>query len=128
MRSRAHRRARDPATRYRWGGGMTVQDDYAHPDAPDPVLDDGIVLELARRTVPRAQAVTGVDESGGEARVYLIDDGFVLKVQRPHRVRPRTSLEREALFLRQLAADPGICVPRVLGYGQAGSRIEYLCL
>ena len=105
-----------------------MHDQYLQPDAPDPVLDDRTVLELARRVVPEAQAVTGVDESGGEARVYLIDDGIVLKVQRPHRVRPRTSLEREAVFLRRLATDTRIAVPRVLGYGRAGSHIEYLCL
>ncbi|HMA37034.1 MAG TPA: aminoglycoside phosphotransferase family protein [Chloroflexia bacterium] len=105
-----------------------MQDDYRQPDAPDPVLDESTVLALVREAVPAAQAVTRVDESGGEARVYVIDDQVILKVQRPPRVRPRTSLEKEAFFLRQLAEDAAIPVPRVLGYGQAGGSVEYLCL
>lgn len=103
------------------------RDHYLQSDAPDPVLDDTTVLGLVRPYVPHAHAVTAVDESGGEARTYRIDDGIILKTQRPHRLRPRTSLEREVVFLRHLAAFPGIPVPRVLGYGREGA-IEYTCM
>jgi hygromycin-B 7''-O-kinase len=103
------------------------KDVYLQPDAPDPVLTDAVVLGLVGRHVPDADAVTGVDESGGEARSYLIDDGLVLKTQRPHRLRPRTSLAKEAAFLRHLATVPAIPVPRVLGYGQT-EYVEYLCM
>jgi hygromycin-B 7''-O-kinase len=105
-----------------------MNDIYLQPDAPDAVLDDETVLELARRHVPEARAVKGIDESGGEARTYAIDDDLVLKVQRPHRLRPRTSLEKEVFFLNQLAADSSIRVPRVLGYGREGSTLEYICM
>lgn len=67
-----------------------------------------------------------MDESGGEARSYLLDDGTIFKTQRPHRVRARTSLEKAAFFMRQLEAVPGVSVPRVLGYGREGA-IEYIC-
>src|SRR5690349_6886851 len=103
------------------------KDVYLQPDAPDPVLTDTVVLGLVGRHVRNARAVTAVDESGGEARSYLIDDGLVLKTQRPHRLRPRTSLAKEAAFLRHLAAFQAIPVPRVLGYGHAND-IEYLCM
>jgi hygromycin-B 7''-O-kinase len=102
-------------------------DVYLQPDAPDPVLTDAVVLGLVQRYMPDAHAVTGVDESGGEARSYLVDDGLILKTQRPHRLRPRTSLAKEAAFLDHLAAFPAIPVPRVLGYGHA-EDIEYLCM
>jgi aminoglycoside phosphotransferase len=103
---------------------MLPSDIYGQPDAPDPVLDEATVLDLARRHVPHCSAVTGVDESGGEARVYMIDDGLILKVQRPHQLRAKTSLEKEAFFLRQIAEHPDIVVPEVLGYDRDGS-IEY---
>jgi hygromycin-B 7''-O-kinase len=103
------------------------KDVYLQPDVPDPLLGDALVLALVRRHVPEAQAVTGVDESGGEARTYAVDDQIILKTQRPHRLRPRTSLAKEATFLRHLAAVAAIPVPRVLGEGQDGP-IEYLCL
>ena len=70
-------------------------------DPRDPVLDFRRVLALARRHRPAAHAVTHVDETGGEARVYVIDEGFIFKTQRPHRIRPRTSLAKEALHLEQ---------------------------
>ena len=72
-------------------------------------------------------AVIRVDEFGGEARSYLIDDPIILNTQRSHRVRPRTSLEKYACFLDQLACDPEIIVPQKLGYGREGA-IEYLCM
>lgn len=97
-------------------------DVYLQPDANDPVLSADAVLGLARAHVVRAQAVTGVDESGGEARVYFVDHSVVVKTQRPHRVRPRTSLAKEARVLGYLAdALPGR-IPRVFGY----DRVEML--
>jgi hygromycin-B 7''-O-kinase len=101
------------------------EDTYSQPEAPDPVLEDDLVLSLVRRHVPDAKAVTGVDESGGEARSYTIDDSMILKVQRPQQLRPRTSLEKEVFFLRQLEQEPRVSVPRVLGYGREGRYIEY---
>src|SRR5690348_4147747 len=98
---------------------------YSQPDAPDPVLDDELVLSLVRRHVPDARAVVGIDESGGEARTHAIDEGIILKVQRPQQLRPLTSLEKEVFFLQQLERDPNISVPRVLGYGREGHTIEY---
>jgi len=106
---------------------MLPSDIYRQPNAPDPVLEERTVLDLARRHGVRGSAVTSVDETGGEARVYVLDDHLVLKVQRPHRRRPRTSLEKEAFFLHQLAAYPDIVVPHVLGYGRHDT-IEYLVM
>ena len=103
------------------------KDTYLQPDAPDPVLDAATVLALARRHIPEARAVREVDETGGEARTYAVDAGVIVKTQRPHRLRPRTSQAKEVFFLEQLARFPDIPVPRVLGYGRAGS-IEYTCL
>ena len=98
----------------------------AHPR--DPVLDSAVVLNLTRRHLASAKAVTGVDESGGEARTYAIDERFIFKTQRPHRVRPRTSLEKEVFHLEQLATDaPNVSVPRVLGYGREGD-LEYILM
>ena len=98
----------------------------AHPR--DPVLDPAVVLNLTRRHLQSASAVTGVDESGGEARTYAIDERFIFKTQRPHRVRPRTSLEKEVFHLQQLANDvPGVSVPRVLGYGREAD-LEYILM
>ena len=53
--------------------------------------------------------------------VAAAEGRLVVKTQRPHRRRVRTSLEREALFLRHLAALAGnpLPVPRVLGHGRA---------
>ncbi len=97
------------------------------PNPLDPVLSEKTVLSLARLHVPGATAVTAVDESGGEARAYMIDDDVVLNTQRPHRVRPRTSLEKYAFFLDQLTDHTEIVVPRKLGHGREGT-IEYLCM
>lgn len=101
------------------------EDTYSQPNALDPVLDDELVLSLVRRHVPDVQSVTSVDESGGEARTYAIDDNIILKVQRPQQLRPRTSLEKEVFFLQQLEQEPAIPVPRVLAYGREGRYIEY---
>src|SRR6266851_4090935 len=96
------------------------------PDSRDPVFDFRHVLALVRRHLPAAHAVTAVDEIGGEARAYVIDEGFIFKTQRPHRIRPRTSLAKETLHLRQLAKSaPEVCVPRVLDYGN-DDGIEYI--
>jgi aminoglycoside phosphotransferase len=100
---------------------------YSQPNAADPVLDERTVLDIVHRHGVRCSAVTSIDETGGEARVYGIDDNLVLKVQRPHRLRPRTSLEKEAFFLQQLAAYPDIVVPQVLGYGRH-DHIEYIVM
>jgi aminoglycoside phosphotransferase (APT) family kinase protein len=97
-------------------------------DPRDPVLDASTVLNLSRRHLPSATAVTDIDESGGEARTYAIDETFIFKTQRPHRVRPRTSLEKEVFHLQQLASRaPEVSVPRVLGYGHDGD-LEYILM
>src|SRR5688572_11782366 len=99
---------------------------YLQPDAPDPVLPEAEVLRCVRRFVPTAKAVTRVDESGGEARTYFVDEAIVLKVQRPQQVRVGTSLAREVFFLNQLAAAaPDLPVPRVLGYDRETNVLEY---
>jgi hygromycin-B 7''-O-kinase len=103
---------------------MLSSDIYSQPNAADPVLGERTVLDLVRRHGVSCAAVTSIDETGGEARVYGLDNNLVLKVQRPHRRRPRTSLEKEAFFLQQLAASPDIVVPQVLGYGRH-NNIEY---
>lgn len=106
---------------------MLPRDTYSQPAVADPVLDEQTVLALARRHVPNVSRVTAVDESGGEARAYALDDDVIFKTQRPHRLRPRTSLEKEVFFLNQLAKDPEISVPRVFGYRQE-KGIEYICM
>jgi aminoglycoside phosphotransferase (APT) family kinase protein len=108
-------------TRRKGGAHAIVHDVYLQPDAGDPVLQDSDVLDLVREFVPAARRVTGVDESGGEARAYAVDDGIIFKVQRPHRLRLSTSLEKEVFFLRQLEKYPSVSVPRVLGYVRRGS-------
>ncbi|MGI8551849.1 MAG: phosphotransferase family protein [Dehalococcoidia bacterium] len=110
---------------------MVFQDTYSQPDAPDLVLDDELVLSLVRRHAPEARTVTAVDESGGEARAYAVDEHLILKTQRPHRLRPRTSLAKEVRFLRNLASDERISAPRVLGYGKEQVKdgiVEYICM
>src|SRR6266446_1899554 len=109
------------------GGIMLPSDTYSQPNAADPVLEERTVLDIVRRHVVRCSAVTRIDETGGEARVYVLDDNLVLKVQRPHQLRPRTSLAKEAFFLQQLAAYPDIVVPHVLGYGRH-DNIEYIVM
>lgn len=101
-----------------------MKDIYLHPDAPDPVLPEEFVLRLARRHAPRAERVLEVDESGGEARTYAVDGSLIVKTQRPHRLRTRTSLHKEAFFLGQLRGLREISVPTVLGYGEEAG-VEY---
>lgn len=91
------------------------KDFYIQPDAADPVLDPDAVLAIVRLHAAGAKAVRAVDESGGEARTYAIDDGLILKVQRPQQLRARTSLDKERFLLEQLAGLEGVRVPRVLG-------------
>lgn len=95
---------------------MGRADVYSRPDAPDPVQPVEVVLELGHRHLPDAVRLDGsgeVDASGGEARVHLLgargpgpgrgDGGGVIKTQRPRRLRPRTSLAKEAALLTALA-------------------------
>jgi hygromycin-B 7''-O-kinase len=106
---------------------MVFADTYSQPDATDPVLSADRVLELARRHVAAVRQVTAIDESGGEARVYMCDDDLVFKTQRPQQLRPRTSLEKEALILDHVAAQAAVPIPRVLGYGREDD-VEYLLM
>lgn len=106
---------------------MVFADVYLQPGAPDPVLDEREVVRIARRHAPDAGPLLRVDESGGEARAYLLDGGVVVKAQRPHRLRPRTSLAKEQLVLGELHRLGDFPVPRPLGRGQVGGT-EYLCL
>lgn len=113
------------------GGVMGRRDVYLQPHAPDPVLSEQTVLELARSHVGRAEAVTAIDESGGEARVYVVDEAVVVKTQRPPRLRPRTSLAKEAALLRQLAGPLEAKVPALFGHGRVQApegMVEYLCM
>lgn len=100
---------------------------YFQRNAQDPVLDQSIVLEIVHQFVPDAKMVSSVDESGGEARTYVIDDNIILKVQRPQQLRSSTSLEKEVFFLNQIAKQTDASVPRVLGYGKKDS-IEYILM
>jgi aminoglycoside phosphotransferase (APT) family kinase protein len=93
----------------------------------DGPLDEDSVLEAVRRHAPHAGRLLAVDESGGEARAYLLDGGVVLKTQRPERRRAKTSLEKEAMILRELERQRVSRVPRTLGYGHV-EGVEYLCL
>ncbi len=106
---------------------MVFSDVYLQPEAPDPVLGEEVVVAAARRHVPEAGGLLEVDESGGEARAYFLEGGIVMKTQRPHRLRPRTSLRKEALFLAELERQGDFPVPRALGHGEMDG-IEYLCL
>ena len=106
-----------------------IKDIYYQRGAPDPVLEKEFVLDIVRQYVPGAKKVTDIDETGGEARTYAIDNNIILKVQRPQQLRLSTSLEREAFFLKQLAKydTDNISVPEVLGYGKRESA-EYTCM
>lgn len=106
---------------------MVFADTYLQPGAPDPVLSEEAVRAAASQHVGDVGRLLEVDESGGEARAYLLDGDVVVKTQRPHRLRPRTSLTKEALFLRELERAGEFPVPKVHGYGHV-EGIEYLCL
>lgn len=106
---------------------MVFADVYSHPEAPDPVLSEDAVVTAAAKHVRDPGPLVEVDESGGEARAYMLGSGVVVKTQRPHRLRPRTSLTKEALFLEELDRAGRFPVPKVLGYGHV-EGIEYLCL
>jgi aminoglycoside phosphotransferase (APT) family kinase protein len=106
---------------------MTFVDTYLQPEAPDPVLDEKAIMSAARRHLSSAGPLIEIDESGGEARAYVLEGDVVMKVQRPHRLRPRTSLAKEALFLGELDKAGSFPVPRVLGYGDV-EGFEYICL
>lgn len=106
---------------------MLPGDIYRQPNAADPVMDEQTVLNLVCRHGVCCSTITSIDETGGEARVYVLDDHLVLKIQRPNRRRPRTSLEKEAFFLHQLAAYPDIVVPHVLGCGRHDD-IDYIVM
>jgi Ser/Thr protein kinase RdoA (MazF antagonist) len=106
-------------------------DVYLQPDAKDPLLSPDTVLGIAAAHTGAASTLSAVDESGGEARAYLLDGGVVVKVQRPHRLRPRTSLAKEARLLQQLAGPLAGWVPEMLGYGRVAApegEVEYLVI
>jgi aminoglycoside phosphotransferase (APT) family kinase protein len=63
--------------------------------------------------------------------VYLVDGDVAVKTQRPHRLRPRTSLAKEARLLEHLAAPLAGQVPQLLGYGRASAaegEVEYVVM
>jgi len=93
-------------------------DRYLQPEAADPVLTPTQVRRLATPHLPAGvvDEPCVVDESGGEARAYLLGTNVVVKVQRPHRLRPRTSLAKEAALLAALAAVLRGRIPELFGY------------
>ena len=97
---------------------------YYQRGAADPILENGFVLDIVKQYVPGVKKVTDVDETGGEARTYAVDNNIILKVQRPQQLRNTTSLEREVFFLRQLENIDNVNVPTVLGYGKEDT-VEY---
>ncbi len=100
---------------------------YFQPNAKDPVLEEKIILEIVKKYDPTVDTVDFIDETGGEARAYSVNNKIILKVQRPHRLRDKTSLEREVVFLNHLKKYPEITVPLIYGYGKVG-EIEYTCM
>jgi hygromycin-B 7''-O-kinase len=118
---------------------MGRADVYSQPEAPDPVLPVALVRELARPHLPDDVQLDGgmeVDESGGEARVYLFDrsdaaNGVAVKTQRPHRLRPRTSLRKEAGLLAALAGLLPGRIPALYGYDRvdtAAGPVEFIVM
>jgi len=101
-----------------------ITDIYYQRGAPDPVLEKEFVMNIVRQYVPDAKKVTDIDETGGEARTYAVDNNIILKVQRPQQLRLSTSLEREAFFIKQLENIEGISVPTILGHGKQ-ETVEY---
>jgi aminoglycoside phosphotransferase (APT) family kinase protein len=112
---------------------MSRADVNKHPHATDPVLSQDIVRRLAGRFLADRTLTGGfeVDESGGEARVYLLGEDIVVKTQRPHRRRPSTSLRKEAEVLDLLASSLSDRIPRLHGYGTAETEmgaVEFLVM
>ncbi|MGK5112851.1 MULTISPECIES: phosphotransferase family protein [unclassified Geodermatophilus] len=118
---------------------MGRADVYSQPEAPDPVLPSELVRELAGPHLPSGVQLDGgmqVDESGGEARVYLFDrsdaaGGVVVKTQRPHRLRPRTSLRKEAALLEALTGPLAGRIPDLYGYDRvatADGPVEFIVM
>ena len=118
---------------------MGRADVYSQPEAPDPVLPVELVRELARPHLPYGVQLDGgmeVDESGGEARVYLFDGsdaagGVAVKTQRPHRLRPRTSLRKEAALLGALAGPLTGRILALYGYDRvdtAAGPVEFIVM
>lgn len=118
---------------------MGRADVYSQPHAPDPVLPTELVRELAAAHLPPGARLAdgmAVDESGGEARVYLFGradtaGGIAVKTQRPHRLRPRTSLAKEAALLAALAGPLAGRIPALYGYDvvdTAAGPVEFLVL
>jgi Ser/Thr protein kinase RdoA (MazF antagonist) len=110
---------------------MGRADVYLQPEAKDPVLSHLSVLKIAATHTDRGGAVLEVDESGGEARAYLLEGDVVVKTQRPHRLRPRTSLAKEAALLDYIAASLGGHVPHLFGRGHTvvpEGEVEYLVM
>jgi aminoglycoside phosphotransferase len=105
---------------------------YYQRGMPDPIHDDNFILDIVHKHIPTANKIIGIDEDGGEARVYVVggasaDETVILKVQRPQQLRSSTSLKKEAFFLNQLEKQTDVHVPRVLGYGKEGT-LEYICM
>jgi aminoglycoside phosphotransferase (APT) family kinase protein len=100
---------------------------YYQKGMPDPIFDENQILDIIHKYVPTAKTLKSIDEDGGEARVYIIDNNVVLKVQRPQQLRSSTSLEKEVFFLNQLEKETDVVAPRVLGYGKDGT-LEYICM
>jgi len=120
-------------------GTVGRADVYTRPGAPDPVLPVELVRELVRSHLPDGVRLSGgmeVDESGGEARVYLFarsdaSGGVAVKTQRPHRLRPRTSLAKEAALLGGLAWPLAGRIPAIYGYDAADTPegpVEYIVM
>ena len=84
------------------------------------------MLDITREHAPCAHRVTDINEQGGEARVYELDQDLILKMHRPLHVRPRTSFKREVLILNRLADKlDQYPVLRVLDCGYRDDHIEY---
>lgn len=104
---------------------VMLKDKYLQPEAMDIVWNSETVLKYVREFLPDAKEVKFVDETGGEARTYYIDDNMILKTQRPNRLRLSTSLEREVFFLKQLEMQSDVSVPKVIGYKKINNLEEF---
>ena len=95
-----------------------IRNKYYQLGYDDPVYSDEFILNKIRQLGFIVSKVTKIDESGGEARVYVIDDQYILKVQRPQQLRRTTSLKKEVFFLNTInnQIQPNLLVPQVLAY------------